>query len=35
MVLRPSGIFPSRRRELEFEQPMEAELAEPAGIGVA
>lgn len=29
MVLRPSGIFPSRRRELEFEHPPEAEL--PAG----
>jgi branched-chain amino acid transport system permease protein len=35
MVLRPSGLFPSHRRELEFEQPTQAELPEPAGIGVA
>jgi branched-chain amino acid transport system permease protein len=33
MVLRPSGLFPSKRRELEFENPPEAELL--AGSGVA
>lgn len=32
MVLRPSGLFPSRRRELEFEQPTEAETAQGGGI---
>ncbi len=32
MVLRPSGLFPSRRRELEFEHPPEAELPSPAGV---
>lgn len=32
MVLRPSGLFPSRRRELEFEQPTEAETAHGGGI---
>jgi branched-chain amino acid transport system permease protein len=32
MVLRPSGLFPSRRRELEFEHPPEAELAGSAGV---
>jgi ABC-type branched-subunit amino acid transport system permease subunit len=26
MILRPSGIIPSRRRQLEFENPPEAEL---------
>jgi ABC-type branched-subunit amino acid transport system permease subunit len=31
MVLRPAGLFPSKRRELEFEQPPEAETAFPAG----
>ena len=31
MVLRPSGLFPSRRRELEFENPPEAEMAGAAG----
>ncbi len=33
MVLRPSGIFPSRRRELEFKEPPEHELAGAAGVG--
>ena len=33
MVLRPSGIFPSRRRELEFQHPPEAETARGGGIG--
>ncbi|MGE5594808.1 MAG: branched-chain amino acid ABC transporter permease [Hyphomicrobiales bacterium] len=32
MVLRPSGLFPSRRRELEFEHPTEAETAHGGGI---
>jgi len=32
MVMRPSGLFPSRRRELEFEQPTEAETARGGGI---
>lgn len=32
MVLRPSGLFPSRRRELEFEHPPEAETAAGGGI---
>ncbi len=32
MVLRPSGIFPSHRRELEFENPPEGELAGSAGV---
>jgi branched-chain amino acid transport system permease protein len=32
MVLRPSGMFPSRRRELEFEQPTAAETARGGGI---
>ena len=32
MVLRPSGLFPSRRRELEFEQPTEAERAGGGGL---
>ena len=32
MVLRPMGIFPSRRRELEFENPPEAELATSEGV---
>jgi branched-chain amino acid transport system permease protein len=27
MVLRPSGIFPNKRREMEFEYPPEAEVA--------
>ncbi len=27
MIVRPTGLFPSRRRELEFEQPPEAERA--------
>ncbi len=33
MVLRPMGIFPSKRRELEFENPPEAELAASQGVG--
>ena len=33
MVLRPSGLFPSKRRELEFENPPEAELAAGGGVG--
>lgn len=33
MALRPSGIFPSRRRELEFQHPPEAETARGGGIG--
>lgn len=33
MVLRPSGLFPSKRRELEFENPPEAELASAQGVG--
>jgi branched-chain amino acid transport system permease protein len=33
MVLRPSGLFPSKRRELEFENPPEAELAAGASGG--
>ena len=32
MVLRPSGIFPSRRREMEFAHPPEAEQAGGAGL---
>lgn len=32
MVLRPSGLFPSRRRELEFEHPPEAEQAGGGGL---
>lgn len=33
MVFRPSGLFPSRRRQMEFENPPEHEL--PAAGGVA
>ncbi|MCC6382436.1 MAG: branched-chain amino acid ABC transporter permease [Dehalococcoidia bacterium] len=32
MVLRPSGLFPSRRRQLEFEAPPEAERPQSEGI---
>lgn len=32
MVLRPGGIFPSRRRKLEFEAPPASELTEPAAL---
>lgn len=32
MVLRPGGLFPSRRRRLEFEAPPPGELAEPAAL---
>jgi branched-chain amino acid transport system permease protein len=32
MVLRPSGIIPSRRRQLEFEHPPEAELSPVEGV---
>jgi branched-chain amino acid transport system permease protein len=32
MVLRPSGLFPSKRRELEFKHPPEAETAPRGGI---
>ncbi|MEX1103464.1 MAG: branched-chain amino acid ABC transporter permease [Dehalococcoidia bacterium] len=32
MVLRPSGIIPSRRRQLEFEHPPEAELSPAEGV---
>ena len=32
MVLRPSGMFPSKRRELEFEHPPEAEVASSVGV---
>jgi branched-chain amino acid transport system permease protein len=32
MVLRPSGIVPSRRRQLEFENPPEAELSPVEGV---
>ncbi|MGH2610098.1 MAG: ABC transporter permease subunit, partial [Tepidiformaceae bacterium] len=32
MVLRPSGIIPSRRRQLEFENPPEAELSPVEGV---
>lgn len=32
MVLRPSGLFPSKRREREFEQPTEAETATPSRV---
>ena len=31
MVLRPSGIFPSRRRRMEFANEPEAEVAQPGG----
>ncbi len=33
MVLRPTGIFPSRRRKLEFEHPLPAETAEALAAG--
>jgi branched-chain amino acid transport system permease protein len=33
MVLRPMGMFPSKRRELEFENPVESEVAAPQGVG--
>ncbi len=32
MVFRPSGIIPSRRRQLEFEHPPEAELSPVEGV---
>jgi len=32
MVLRPMGLFPSKRRELEFENPPESELAGSGGV---
>jgi branched-chain amino acid transport system permease protein len=32
MVLRPSGIVPSRRRQMEFEHPPEAELSPAEGV---
>jgi branched-chain amino acid transport system permease protein len=32
MVFRPAGLFPSRRRELEFEHPPEAEQLQGQGI---
>jgi branched-chain amino acid transport system permease protein len=32
MVLRPSGLFPSKRREREFEHPTEAEQPAPVGV---
>ena len=31
MVLRPAGLFPSKRRELEFEHPAESDLTYPVG----
>ena len=31
MILRPSGLFPSHRRKLEFEHPPEAEIASRTG----
>jgi len=32
MVLRPSGMFPSKRREMEFKHPPEAEVGQAEGI---
>ncbi len=32
MLLRPEGIFPSRRRKMEFEHPTEAETSTVAGV---
>ena len=31
MVLRPAGLFPSKRREMEFEHPADADVPFPAG----
>lgn len=32
MILRPAGLFPSKRRELEFEHPLDADAPFPAAV---